>query len=427
MGGRFRYAKGCILYESEQLQSAAQRACASMTTHTMSWRAENVSARQSRGGNSFHLTLVTKQELVQLCQHYGSSNVDCAVALALESPGQALQPDSPRLLDLGVGHCCAENNNRNKESYVQVICWPDAAVWRMEHGLAHKDFHVTIGVRFADLHSVQKSHQTLIQPHNDSTVSLCEFENVIKSIIWHLQSRRAHSNALEPVIDMLLHHAAKQDENSDSCTQAAKLVQALRAQCKLRSNQRRYAEVVAISDHIILCLSTSTDCMIPVKGLRALALVQLGKYHQALPALEETVARLKKKNQSSKTSLRRIELLRAMVQCRRYLGPTAPFCKFPRTAHLFDTGGKAVTRDDLLVPDLEFFLDSNKMIYVEEKVDGANVGFSLSPDGQILCQNRSHYVTASSQAQFQMLPLWLNQGYERKCLTTRVLWFPEES
>lgn len=117
----------------------------------------------------------------------------------------------------------------------------------------------------------------------------------------------------------------------------------------------------------------------------------------------------KKKNQDKRSNLKRIELLRAIVQCRCYLNLSEPFCKFPRTEHLFDAGGKAVTRDDLLVPDLDFFLDGNKMIYVEEKVDGANVGFSLLPNGQILCQNRSHYVTASSQAQFEKLPLWLDQ------------------
>jgi len=284
-------------------------------------------------------------------------------------------------------------------------------MWRSERGLSHKDLHVTIGFRFADVHSVEKNHQTLIQASNN--VRMYQFKTVVQSVLRHLaQAHRSKGDALELVIDMLLHHVAASQEEEEKGDVLKKRILALRAQCKLRSYQRRYAEVVTIADHILsLSSSSEEDGMIPVCALRALSLVQMGQYQQALPALEGTVELMekKKKNQDKRSNLKRIELLRAIVQCRRYLNLSEPFCKFPRTEHLFDAGGKAVTRDDLLVRDLDFFLDGNKMIHVEEKVDGANVGFSLLPNGQILCQNRSHYVTASSQAQFEKLPLWLDQ------------------
>mmetsp|Transcript_27157 Transcript_27157/g.85471 ORF Transcript_27157/g.85471 Transcript_27157/m.85471 type:complete len:146 (-) Transcript_27157:1139-1576(-) len=58
---------------------------------------------------------------------------------------------------------------------------------------------------------------------------------------------------------------------------------------------------------------------------------------------------------------------------------------------------------------MDFFISSGRVIFAEEKVDGANMGFSVSSTGDILCQNRSHYVGAGSHSQFQKLPLWLQE------------------
>jgi hypothetical protein len=55
--------------------------------------------------------------------------------------------------------------------------------------------------------------------------------------------------------------------------------------------------------------------------------------------------------------------------------------KFPRTRHLFDTGGDAVTRDDILVPSSEheqyWGAKTARKCVVQEKVDGANLGISI--------------------------------------------------
>jgi len=80
--------------------------------------------------------------------------------------------------------------------------------------------------------------------------------------------------------------------------------------------------------------------------------------------------------------------------------------KFPRTRHLVNLG--AATRDDLLVPDAERWLcpqaiDANTQVVVEEKIDGANLGFSLGPDGSIRAQNRSHFVNSEYHEQFRKL------------------------
>lgn len=91
------------------------------------------------------------------------------------------------------------------------------------------------------------------------------------------------------------------------------------------------------------------------------------------------------------------------------------FYKFPRTEHLFNLGG--ATRDDLILSSDEFkaFFSPapGKTITMEEKIDGANVGFSLDVvSGKILCQNRSHYVDSKYHFQFQSLGSFIYQKSE---------------
>ena len=76
--------------------------------------------------------------------------------------------------------------------------------------------------------------------------------------------------------------------------------------------------------------------------------------------------------------------------------------KFLRTGHIMNLG--AATADDFLVS----FNDSDHAphVVITEKVDGANMGFSLSSDQQLLVQNRSHYVTSTSHPQFRPLYVW---------------------
>ena len=91
----------------------------------------------------------------------------------------------------------------------------------------------------------------------------------------------------------------------------------------------------------------------------------------------------------------------------------ADLIKYPRTAHLFDSGGTATTSDDLVLPDLNVvvntFCDGTTTVTIEEKVDGANLGISVDPQTRkIMVQNRSHYVSGNggNHAQFNRLHEW---------------------
>lgn len=82
--------------------------------------------------------------------------------------------------------------------------------------------------------------------------------------------------------------------------------------------------------------------------------------------------------------------------------------KFPRTTHLINLG--AVTSDDIVKDDWKE--DLMGQIIIEEKIDGANMGFSLDYDRNIQVQNRSHYVNYSDHAQFKPLKIWLERNSE---------------
>lgn len=80
--------------------------------------------------------------------------------------------------------------------------------------------------------------------------------------------------------------------------------------------------------------------------------------------------------------------------------------KFPRTHHIFDAGGTGVSRDDLLLNDEEIEEYLGCQLHLEEKVDGANLGISITEDWKIVFQNRSHYVTYETSSQFKGLKAW---------------------
>jgi hypothetical protein len=57
---------------------------------------------------------------------------------------------------------------------------------------------------------------------------------------------------------------------------------------------------------------------------------------------------------------------------------------------------------------LKLINSGETVVTLQEKVDGVNLGFSLSPDGrEILVQNRSYYIRSGDHAQFGRLTAWI--------------------
>lgn len=87
---------------------------------------------------------------------------------------------------------------------------------------------------------------------------------------------------------------------------------------------------------------------------------------------------------------------------------TVDFFRFPHTPHLIWLGQDTPRDDKVLSPaEAEAFLVGE--VLVEEKLDGANLGFSLTPNGGLRAQSRGQYLTDSHAGQFARLPAWLTQ------------------
>lgn len=82
------------------------------------------------------------------------------------------------------------------------------------------------------------------------------------------------------------------------------------------------------------------------------------------------------------------------------------FFRFPHTPHLAWLGADAPREDKVLLRQEAADLLSGEVV-LEEKVDGANLGFSLNADGELRVQNRGQYLNEPHGGQFLRLPEWL--------------------
>ncbi|MBN9461211.1 MAG: RNA ligase family protein [Burkholderiales bacterium] len=85
---------------------------------------------------------------------------------------------------------------------------------------------------------------------------------------------------------------------------------------------------------------------------------------------------------------------------------SADFFRFPHTHHIAWLG-EGTPRDDkvLSLAEVRALLDGP--VVVEEKLDGANLGFSIGTDSRLRAQNRGQYLTEPYAGQFQRLPEWM--------------------
>lgn len=169
-------------------------------------------------------------------------------------------------------------------------------------------------------------------------------------------------------------------------------------------------------------------------GYKGFALTKLKKIDEAIPPLSRSyelrvnnkkdVAAIDENKMGAEAISDNREFIvveKTLAKCCQLRGqdsPLPPLTKFSRTTHLFNTGGTAVSSDDLVATKGEYsrLADGSTTVIVEEKVDGANFGFSLSSSGEILSQNRSRYVSPGDHAQFSPLAAWVEE--HREALTT---------
>ena len=102
------------------------------------------------------------------------------------------------------------------------------------------------------------------------------------------------------------------------------------------------------------------------------------------------------------------------------------FFRFPHTSHIAWLAPGSPRDDKVLLPaDVTDLLRGEAVI--EEKLDGANLGFSVSLEGQVRAQNRGQYLMPPFHGQFSKLGPWLNKHEDRLFdgLGTRLMAFGE--
>ncbi|UUZ67257.1 RNA ligase family protein [Polaromonas sp. P2-4] len=82
------------------------------------------------------------------------------------------------------------------------------------------------------------------------------------------------------------------------------------------------------------------------------------------------------------------------------------FFRFPHTPHLAWLG-KGIPRDDKVLSASEAGTFLAHAVVLEEKVDGANLGFSIGSGGEVRAQNRGQYLSRPFTGQFARLNGWL--------------------
>ena len=82
------------------------------------------------------------------------------------------------------------------------------------------------------------------------------------------------------------------------------------------------------------------------------------------------------------------------------------FFRFPHTPHIAWLG-KGMPRDDkvLTLHEADALLSDD--VVIEEKLDGANLGITVSPEGDVRAQNRGQYLHLPMRGQFEKLQGWL--------------------
>lgn len=83
------------------------------------------------------------------------------------------------------------------------------------------------------------------------------------------------------------------------------------------------------------------------------------------------------------------------------------FFRFPHTPHIAWLAAGAPRDDKVLSPAEASALLAGSVV-LEEKLDGANLGFSVAPDGKLRVQNRGQYLEAPFHGQFSRLGVWLS-------------------
>lgn len=430
------YFRGVAALCGAAVDQVAQAGLASVPEE---WQAQR---RRRDGDAGFHVTFLTKGDLqavatglregsLQLPKGQALPNTaDLASVAELASRLVAAQPCAFLWVDAGEGRCRDEQG----EAAFRVVFWPAGAAARRMLALEPQDFHISLGFRGHDVHGRSKGHSSLLGGV-PAAAAVPRLAAAARQLLETTPGREADSQGVEGLCDAaLLGARAAGDAQAEQA--------ALRALCLLCGRFARHQECLQHAGQLLeLCAEDEVACR-----SRAFSLMALQRYSEAWPALAVLERISKQMSEGKEGAAVEKWLSSALEKCKSKLGDAATDAgsrlfpgnedaateegdrlfeedfhgvhsklKFPSTAHLKNLG--AATRDDKVCDATRqrLFCGSGKLVTVEEKVDGANLGISLDSSSQWRMQARSKMVNWKTDTQFAGLEQWLNEHSSTLC------------
>mmetsp|Transcript_110266 Transcript_110266/g.212512 ORF Transcript_110266/g.212512 Transcript_110266/m.212512 type:complete len:1400 (+) Transcript_110266:87-4286(+) len=434
------YLRGIVVLCGRAVDETATRG---MTAVPDAWQAK----RRARDGDAFHVTLFTKADLQMAADRLRDPESDVvaylqARGLALPDPddhhsvAQSLVDAHPCPLswvDVGTGRA----RDDGAEASFRVLLWPAGAAARRVLGLPPQDFHITLGFLNHDVHGKCKGLDSLVAGSPDASAVHALGAEAMRLF----EAGTARDTDVEGVNQLADAAWRGATAHGDLEGEAA----ALRVLCLLNGRLKQSQQVLDYSQRL---LELDADDEVACRS-QAFSLVQLGKYEEALRALERA-QRLLHKLAPEQGKIVQASFKKCTELCHRHLrkagGANASSSaagnstnvgdagaeakadedferafleerelKFPSTAHIKNLG--AATRDDKLVDEQrrKRFIGSGLVVCVEEKIDGANLGISLDSQYRPRLQARSKLVNWETDYQFRGLEEWLAEHGASLC------------
>eukprot|EP00405_Crypthecodinium_cohnii_P010526 CAMPEP_0206430020 /NCGR_PEP_ID=MMETSP0324_2-20121206/6574_1 /ASSEMBLY_ACC=CAM_ASM_000836 /TAXON_ID=2866 /ORGANISM="Crypthecodinium cohnii, Strain Seligo" /LENGTH=1105 /DNA_ID=CAMNT_0053895785 /DNA_START=60 /DNA_END=3378 /DNA_ORIENTATION=+ len=428
------YSRGIVTIAGSAVDATATAGLPSVPSD---WQ----SARQKRDGDHFHITFLNKADLQLIAEGIQKGSLPvltptdpteiASVATAIIQHMKSL-PGALSWVDLGEGRVSADGG----EAAFRVVLWPGGTYLRRLAGLPHLDFHLTLGFLSHDVHGKCKGPSSLVAgvPAAASLPHLLKLSQTLLQAepVQGFTDEGARITA-EIALEVAREHQNQEHEQA-----------ALEVCCQL-AGRAKYIEGLEEYGRDLLLIAPANPIALRSAAFAALS---RSRFEAALPLLKVLKGVVEDAKQSGKAQTAEgIEKwVEASIQkCKTKLGlpdedPIFPGpedrctanwdqafedafvghsntkskaeqvqLKFPSTAHLKNLG--AATKDDKLCnPErVKTFCGSGKKIFVEEKIDGANLGISLDSNFQWRMQGRGKWVNWNTDPQFAGLQEWLQE------------------
>jgi len=312
------------------------------------------------------------------------------------------------LFPIGGGKCVSGSQS----AFYIVVLWPRASVFRQALRLPEKHFHITLGFDNRDIHTASKGISTLVRAdwkglcYPQPGVSDVPFLRMLQ-IAENKKCDNNHSAQLLAAAQTALTEMKASCECPQGVMEMEVNFQIARA--KVEGRNKNFELVLNAGEDILAMEPNNLEGL----GFKAFALLQLGQLDAAYEVVNqfpkegaEDCKKMKQLSGIKKTVLTKYNNTVSMPEKSSIKGPG--HLKYPRTAHLKNLG--AATDDDVVKPEAAAHFIKNGVVYIEEKIDGANIGISLGDNHEFVIQNRGHVVNSATMAQFSQIESWAEEN-----------------